>query len=149
MLEVALELWSRRPIGGKKMSDAVRIEQRLHDLEQRLHDALASWWHRPGKDHAGDGQSPREMEQQAVERLFADRHRYRAPAYAHDVKAARAMEQQAVERLFAHRHQNQAPAYAHDVKAAREMERQAIKRLYGGRSTVVVEAKHKAGNEDS
>jgi hypothetical protein len=130
------------------MSDAIRIEQRLHDLEQRLHGAFESWRRRPGREHAGD-KSPREMEQQAVERLFTDRHRYQAPAYAHDVKAAREMEQQAVERLFADRHRNQAPAYAHDVKAAREMERQAIERLYGGRSTVVVEAVHEAGNEDS
>jgi hypothetical protein len=123
------------------MSDAIRIEQRLHDL-------VASWRRRQGPD-PGDRESAREMEQQAVERLFADRHRYQAPAYAHDVKAAREMEQQAVERLFADRHRNQAPAYPHDVKAAREMERKAIKRLYGGRSTVVVESKREAGNEDS
>src|SRR6266508_3762510 len=98
------------------MSDAIGIEQRRHDLEQRLHDAFESWRHRPGRGHAGD-QSPREMEQQAVERLFADRRRSRAPGYAHD------------------------------VTSAREMEQEAIKRLYGGRSRAVVQVERDAGDE--
>jgi hypothetical protein len=100
------------------MSDAIRIEQRLHDLEQRIHDAFVSWRHRPGGDRAGDGPSPREMEQQAVERLFADRRRSRAPGFVHDVRSARKMEQE------------------------------AIKRLYGGRSTVVVVVERDSGHED-
>ena len=101
------------------MSDAVRIEQRLHDLEQRLHDAFDNWRHRPGKEHSSDRESPREMEQQAVERLFADRRR------------------------------SQAPGYAHDVAAARRMEQEAVKRLYGSRSTVVVQVEPEARDEDS
>jgi hypothetical protein len=101
------------------MSDAIRIEQRLHDLEQRLHDTFASWRRRPGRDHAGDRLSPREMEQQAVERLFANRRG------------------------------SQAPGYAHDVSSAREMEQEAIKRLYGGRSTIVVLVEHDPADEDS
>jgi hypothetical protein len=100
------------------MSDAIRIEQRLHDLEQRVHDAFVSWRHRPGGDRAGDGPSPREMEQQAVERLFADRRR------------------------------NRAPGFVHDVRSARKMEQEAIKRLYGGRSTVVVLVERDSGQED-
>jgi hypothetical protein len=117
MLEVALELWVPATNRRKDMSDAIRIEQRLHDLEQRLHDAFASW-RRPGRDHA-DRLSARDMEQQAVERLFADRRRSRAPGYAHD------------------------------VRSAREMEQEAIKRLYGGRSTIVVQDEHERGDEGS
>ena len=55
------------------MSDAIRIEQRLHDLEQRLHDTFASWRRRSGRDHAGDRLSPREMEQEAIKRLYGGR----------------------------------------------------------------------------
>jgi len=91
------------------MSDAIRIDQRLHDLEQRLHDVVAGWGRRTGRAKSGED-SPREMEQQAVERLFKEPRR------------------------------SQAPGFAYDAGSAREVEREAMKRLYGDRPTVVVEA---------
>jgi predicted DNA-binding WGR domain protein len=91
------------------MSDAIHIEQRLHELEQRLHDMFAGWGRRNGRGKGGVD-SPREMEQQAVERLFKEPRRQRPPGYTYD------------------------PA------SAREVEREAVKRLYGDRQTVTVEA---------
>jgi hypothetical protein len=91
------------------MSEAIRIEQRLHELEQRLHDMVAGWGRRNGRARSGED-SPREMEQQAVERLFKEPRRSRAPGFAYD------------------------------PDSAREVEREAMKRLYGDRRRVVVEA---------
>jgi hypothetical protein len=91
------------------MSDAIHIEQRLHHLEQRLHDMVAGWGRRNGRAKSGED-SPREMEQQAVERLFKEPRR------------------------------SQAPRFAYDPGGAREVEREAVKRLYGDRPKVVVEA---------
>ena len=96
------------------MSDAIRFEQRLHDLEQRLHELLSGLRRVPSRERP-DRESPREMEQQAIERLFANRRGI------------------------------QTPASSYDSESAREMERQAIERLYGGRSTVVVEAERRPG----
>ena len=100
------------------MSDAIRIEQRLHDLEQRLHDMVAGWSHRPGRIRGGED-SPREMEQQAVERLFKEPRRSRAPGFEYD------------------------------PIGAREVEREAVKRLYGDRPTVTVEAISENGDQPS
>jgi len=91
------------------MNDAIRIDQRLHELEQRLHDMVAGWGRRNGRAKSGED-SPREMEQQAVERLFKEPRR------------------------------SKAPGFAYDPGTAREVEREAMKRLYGDRPTVVVEA---------
>jgi hypothetical protein len=91
------------------MSDAIHIEQRLHELEQRLHHMVAGWGRRNGRGKGGED-SPREMEQQAVERLFKEPRR------------------------------NRAPGFEYDPIGAREVEREAMKRLYGDRSTVTVEA---------
>ena len=91
------------------MSDAIRIEQRLHEFEQRIQDMVTGWGRRNGRGKGGED-SPREMEQQAVERLFKEPRR------------------------------SQAPGFAYDPGAAREVEREAMKRLYGDRPTVVVEA---------
>jgi hypothetical protein len=102
------------------MSDAIRIEQRLHELEQRLHDLVAGWGSRQGhRSKPGGEGSPREMEQQVMERLFADRRRSRAPGFPHD------------------------------VRSARKMERDAVERLYGERSTVVVQTAAGSGDEDA
>ena len=91
------------------MSDAIRIEQRLHQLEQRLHDVVAGWGRRTGSKARED--TPREMERQAVDRLFHEPRR------------------------------SQAPGFEYDAGRAREIEREAMVRLYGGRHTVVVEPK--------
>jgi predicted DNA-binding WGR domain protein len=90
------------------MSDAIHIEQRLHELEQRLHEMVAGWGRRNGRAKSGED-SPREMEEQAVERLFKEPRR------------------------------NRPSGYAFDPVSAREVEREAMKRLYGDRPTVVVE----------
>ena len=91
------------------MNDAIHIEQRLHELEQRLHEMVAGWGRRNGGAKSRED-SPREMEQQAVERLFKEPRRSRAPGFEYD------------------------------PIGAREVEREAMKRLYGDRSTVTVEA---------
>ena len=100
-------------VEGKKtsMSDALRIEQRLHDL-------VESWRRRQSPQRSATRESPREMERQAVERLFANRRATRTP-----VNAA-------------------------ELKSAREMERKAVERLYGGRSNVVVRANDDVGEGD-
>jgi hypothetical protein len=95
------------------MSDAIGFEQRLQDLEQRLQELFSGL--RGRRDPEADPESPREMEQQAMQRLFSDPRG------------------------------SGAPSYAFDFKSAREMERQAIERLYGGRSTVVVEPERRNG----
>jgi hypothetical protein len=92
------------------MGDAIRIEQRLHEL-------VDNWRRRQRPKRSVPGESAREMERQAVERLFAN------------------------QRV---RH---GPAHAADLKSAREMARQAVERLYGGRSNVVVRDEHDAGGE--
>jgi hypothetical protein len=92
------------------MSDAIRIEQRLHELEQRLHDVVAGWGRRNGAKGGED--TPREMERQAVDRLFREPRR------------------------------SQAPAFDYDAGQARETEREAMSKLYGGRHTVVIEPRH-------
>jgi hypothetical protein len=91
------------------MSEAIHIEQRLHELEQRLHEMVAGWGRRNGGAKNRED-SPREMEQQAVERLFKEPRRSRAPGVAYD------------------------------PVSAREVEREAVERLYGDRPTVVIEA---------
>jgi hypothetical protein len=91
------------------MSDAIRIEQRLHDLEQRLHDVVAGWGRRNGSKSGED--TPREMERQAVDRLFNEPRR------------------------------SPGPGFDYDAGQAREIEREAMTKLYGGRHTVVVEPK--------
>ena len=99
------------------MSDAIHIEQRLHALEQRLHDLVTGWGSRRSDRRSKSEQSPREMEQQAVERLFAN-HRRETP-----------------------------PSLAPDFASAREMERVAMRHLYGDRPTVVVQALREPGDD--
>jgi hypothetical protein len=94
------------------MGDATRIEQRLHDL-------VASWRRRQDPQRSVTRDSAREMERQAVQRLFADQRPSKAPTH---------------------------PA---DLKSAREMERRAIERLYGHRSNVVVRVDVEADDEDA
>jgi hypothetical protein len=81
------------------MSDAIRIEQRLHDLEHRLHDIVAGWGRRDGRAKSSED-TPREMERQVVERLFNDRRGTQVPGFRHDVVTAREMEREAIEHLY-------------------------------------------------
>ena len=77
------------------MGDALHIEQRIGDL-------VASWRRRQEARRSAARESPREMERQAVERLFASR-RPSTPVLPADLKSARDMERQAVERLYGER----------------------------------------------
>jgi hypothetical protein len=77
------------------MGDALHIEQRIGDL-------VASWRRRHGARRSAAHESPREMERQVVERLFASR-RPSSAIHPADLKLAREMERQAVERLYGER----------------------------------------------
>ncbi len=80
------------------MSDAIRIEQRLHELEQRLHDMVAGWGRRNGAKARED--TPREMERRAVEHLFTEPRRGQAPDFRYDVGSARETEREAMRKLY-------------------------------------------------
>jgi hypothetical protein len=88
------------------------------------------------------------MERQAAERLFASHRPSRHSLSVADARSAREMEQQAVKRLFAdQRRPSQSGLRLAELKSAREMERQAVERLYGGRSNVVVRAERSASED--
>ena len=75
------------------MSDALHIEQRLHDL-------VAGWRRRQESRRSVPRESAREMERQAAERLFAARRPAQSPMQLAELKSAREMERRAVERLY-------------------------------------------------
>jgi transcription initiation factor TFIIIB Brf1 subunit/transcription initiation factor TFIIB len=122
------------------MSDALHLEQRLHDL-------VAGWRRRHESRRSVPRQSAREMERQVAERLFAARRPAQSPMHLAELRSAREMERQAVQRLFAARRPAQSPMHLAELKSAREMERRAVERLYGGRSNVVVRDEHEPGGE--
>jgi hypothetical protein len=84
------------------MSDAIRIEQRLHDFEQRLQHLIAGLGRRNGRAKAGED-SPREMERQVVDRLFKEPRRIRAQPNGYDAGASREVEREAMKRLYGDR----------------------------------------------
>jgi hypothetical protein len=84
------------------MSDAIHIEQRLHDLEQRLHHMIAGLGRRNGRAKSGED-SPREMERQVVDRLFKEPRRTRPQPNGYDAGGAREVEREAIKRLYGDR----------------------------------------------
>jgi hypothetical protein len=84
------------------MSDAIRIEQRLHGLEQRLQHMVAGLGRRNGRVKAGED-SPREMERQVVDRLFKEPRRSRAQPNGYDAGAYREAEREAMKHLYGDR----------------------------------------------
>lgn len=75
--------------------------------------------------------------EQRLGQLFAGRRR-RAPGDGADGDSAREMERRAVERLFAHQDRAQKSTPGADLESARETERDAMQRLYGEPSKAVV-----------
>ncbi len=101
------------------MSDAIRIEHRLHHLEQRLHQIVAG---RGRNRRARSGEnSPREMERRAVDRLFKEPRRSRP----------------------------QPNGNGYDPGRAREVEREAMQHLYGDKPTIVIETSDEGGEQAS
>jgi hypothetical protein len=83
------------------MSDAIRIEQRLHHLEEWFQQMVAGLG-RNGRARAGQD-SPREMERQVVDRLFKEPRRSRPQPNGYDAGGAREVEQAAMQRLYGDR----------------------------------------------
>ena len=81
------------------MSDAIRIEQRLHHLEQWVQQMVTGLGRRNGRAKSGED-SPREMERQVVDRLFKEPRRNRPQPNGFDPGGAREIEREAMKRLY-------------------------------------------------